>query len=97
MIGTESFIDLLHSWRRDKMAMTVLVGLMGGDSISEAWVRLDDVMPTLQEMETGSRKNRGRSKEPRLDLDHDLCKRVLEHAREVEPWLRQLAETETAT
>lgn len=57
----------------------------------EAWVRLDDVMPTIEYLEKQSRK---RAK-PRLsNIDHDLAERVYDIAREIEPWLKQLAERE---
>lgn len=90
-ISVESVIDGLYSWRRDKLALTALLGFMGGDSATEAWVRLDEILPTLKDLATQSRKGA----KSRIAIDHDIAARVASIAEEIEPWLRQIAEMET--
>lgn len=94
-ISTDGVAADLYEWRRDRLALLVLVGLMGGDSLADAWSRLDDALGTMAELERGSRKGRGYPTAERLPIDHDLASRVLEIASDIEPWLRQLAEAES--
>lgn len=89
MISTISVIEMLHNWRDDKMALVCFVSYMGGDSVFEAWERLDQVLPQIQEV---ADKSRGRK--PEIDVNHDLANRVRNIAEEIEPWLKQLAERE---
>jgi hypothetical protein len=92
MISTESLIELLFSHRRDKLALTCLLGFMAGDSVLEAWIRLDNWMPVITDLSHRSGKSyRGKDK---IKVDHDIAQRVLDIAKEIEPWLKQLAEKE---
>jgi hypothetical protein len=72
------------------MALTILIGTVGGDSIIEAWSRLDDLMPIYHKLDVQSRKR----VKNRLAIDHDIAERVSDIAKEIEPWLKQLAERE---
>jgi hypothetical protein len=88
MISTESVIDLLRDHHRDKLALTVLVGLMGGDDLTTSWSRLDELLPVMRKIRDQSRKG----VRDRLPVDGDIARRVHEIAAEIEPWLRQVAE-----
>lgn len=94
MISTETLLQFLYERRRDKLALVLLMGFMGGDSVIEAWMRLDDWMPKIKELEKGSQKVR-KPNTKKFDIDHDLALRVKSLAEDIEPWLRQLAELES--
>ncbi len=92
LVSTEALIEFLYEWRRDKLAVVLLVGLMGGDSVIEAWARLDDMLPHIDAL---AREGRPKGRKS-ASLQYDIAQRVRDLANEVEPWLRQVAELETA-
>jgi hypothetical protein len=96
MISTTSMIQALYNWREDKMALTCFTVLLVSENGSafEAWEKLNESIPAMKEIADGSR---GKGKNRKFPVNHDIAKRVLDIAEEIEPWIRQLAEREKGT
>lgn len=83
-ITIDGIVDGLRQSRREKLAVVGLLGCMGDGDAGDALRRLRDAIEALEAIK-GPDARRKRS-----DLE-DVARDVLAMAREVEPWLAQVA------
>lgn len=94
MILIEDQVDFLRASRKEKMAVAILVGTMV-NSLEEATEKLEELIPLFEKIAEQSRsqkymKNKDRTE--RLDVDHEICVRVRDLAKELYPWIKQVRE-----
>lgn len=94
MITTEGIIQLLKESRQEKLAATLVLGLMY-DSIQESVDRLESILPTMKKIEHGSRKRYGRDKSERINVDHDIALLAKDIVEDLLPWLKKIAALQT--